>query len=484
MRILEILPQEIFICFIALFLYLTITIVIRVKKKKRDNTTTKATNSKTVKAKNFLSDIKCLIKKYKNCSNTQFYDFDRELTDILNFYDRIGELITIDIQNEILRALINMKRFDEIQSHLRNMQAHQQTNIISYLIYLSFLLNDYTIHKEEVITISKKINKTYSSSIIVSSKEMYNLIISNIVIGNINKSLELFEKEESQLECYEKYKIIEFLFSYLFENQKFQEIINHFQKIKKEYIISSIDNIKFLIKSFFKLKNFSQIEAFFNNYSKNIPIKLYGLFLEGVIKNHNVKLSQKIFDVFKNSKFITTTSYGQMMNLYSKEKDVQKCFDIFNELQQKFPDNINIIPYFILVKTLFANNQGSEAFDIFDKMKNEQKIVPDRALYELIINSCIKNKLCQKGYDYLLMSINDNIKLAKCIYEEIIDLINDSGLIEKHYLLEKINDIIKISNFSSDLHLMNKLKNIVEKDNSFASLETRTSFMRKKGSFC
>ena len=82
------------------------------------------------------------------------------------------------------------------------------------------------------------------------------------------------------------------------------------------------------------------------------------------------------------------------------------------------------------------------------------------------------------------MSINDNIKLAKCIYEEIIDLINDSNLIEKHYLLEQINDIIKISNFSSDLHLMNKINNIVEKDNSVASLETRTSLMRKKNSFC
>lgn len=488
MRILEALIPEILICSIALFIYLTITMGIRVKKHKKHNTENNENNSKKqehpLQGKNFLSNIKDLIKKYKNCSNNQYYDFDKELTDILILYEKIGEPITIDIQNEILRALINMNRVDEIQCHLRNMEAHQQTNIISYLIYLSFLLSDYTTNKEEVKIVSQKINKTYNSSFCVSAKEMYILIISNIVIGNINKSLELFEKEEALLECYEKCKIIEFLFAYLFENKQFQEIINHFQKIKNEYIINSIENIKFLIKAFYKLKKFSHIEEFYNKYNKKIPIELYGLFLEGVIKNQNVELSKKIFNIFKNSKFITIASYGQMMNLYSKQKDIQKCFEIFNELKHKFPDNINIIPYFILVKTLFANNEISTAFDIFDKMKNEQKIVPDRALYELIINSCIKNKLCQKGYDYLLMSINDNIKLAKCIYEEIIDLINDSNLIEKHYLLEQINDIIKISNFSSDLHLMNKINNIVEKDNSVASLETRTSLMRKKNSFC
>ena len=78
------------------------------------------------------------------------------------------------------------------------------------------------------------------------------------------------------------------------------------------------------------------------------------------------------------------------------------------------------------------------------------------------------------------MSINDNIKLSKYIYEEVIDLVHESDLDEKEKHLNQLNDLIKISNFSNDKALMNKLRNIVEKDNSVCSLETRTSYYKRK----
>jgi hypothetical protein len=75
------------------------------------------------------------------------------------------------------------------------------------------------------------------------------------------------------------------------------------------------------------------------------------------------------------------------------------------------------------------------------------------------------------------MSINDNIKLSKYIYEDIIDEINDSDIIEKDRLIYELNDYLKNSNFVHESSIMNKLKLIIEKD-SITSIETSYSYIK------
>ena len=81
-----------------------------------------------------------------------------------------------------------------------------------------------------------------------------------------------------------------------------------------------------------------------------------------------------------------------MMILYSKQEDVDKCISTFSELCRKFPENKSIIPYQIVMRTLFSKKEINKGLSIFDKMINEKKIKPDKILYELVIKSFINNK--------------------------------------------------------------------------------------------
>ena len=402
-------------------------------------------------------------------------NFDLNLNNLLEEYEKKGGVMTISIQNTILECLIKINRFSDSELQFDSMKQYNEINKITYLI----LLSKYN-QEEDLERIKYCLKEIENELSILNLNEflLSNLIIAYGKIDNFNKSiyyLDLFLKECSNNVFKNHYFNITtlFLINVLFQKKKINDIMNVYNKIKKLNFDKEI--LVLLIKTFQKMKKYNEIKNLYLIKKENKSEKnLLELFIESFVKGN---LYEEANEIFYSLKIPSIISYGNMLTLYSKENNLQKCEKIFNEMKKKYSNEMNIIPYQLIIKTNINNNKINEGLKIFDSMINSTKIKPDKLLYELIINSSLKNNLKKEAFNYLIMSINDNIKLSKYIYEDIIDEINDSDIIEKDRLIYELNDYLKNSNFVYESSIMNKLKMIIEKD-SITSIETSYSYIK------
>lgn len=467
---------EIIKCSIILIITIVITLSTKILKKNRKETKaeSKPKNTKRNDECSFEYNIINLITRYASCTEELFSSFDRELAEILNEFDAKGIRINADIENRILKALVDMNRETAVNLHFESMVRCNLLNLTSYWIYVKYLIHDFEKYKDNIEICVENINKA-SNYCDINIQDMITLSLINAKIDNISQSIEICEKiltkknrNQDKASCFSQ------LIPIFYEKKMYKDISRFSLYVCIDMLSSQ--SIKYIIDSYNKIKNYKAVEELYINHKSKISNDLYESVLESATRGNNILLSEEIFNKMKK----TMKSFGMMMILYSKREEVEKCISTFSELNSKFPENKSLIPYQIVMRTLFSKKEINKGLIIFDNLINEKKTKPDKILYELVIKSCIDNKIPSKGYDYLIMSINDNIKLSKYIYEEVIDLVNDSDLNEKEKHLSQLNDLIKISNFSNDKALMNKLRNIVEKDNSVCSLETRTSYYKRK----
>lgn len=469
---------EIIKCSIFLIITIVITISTKLLKKSRKEQKEKYPSkfSNESDEVSFEKNIINLITRYASCSEEKFSFFDKELAEILNQFDTKGIRITVEIENHILKALVDMNRESAVHLHFESMLRCNLFDVNSYWVYLKFLLHDFEKNRETIKICVENINKENKYSEI-NIQDLITLSLINAKIDNISQSVSICERilieknnSEDKVFCFSQ------LVPFFYEKKMYKDISRLSPYISFNQLSSQ--SLKFIIDTYNKLKNYKAVVDIYINHKEKIKEDLYESVLESTTRDNNLFLSEEIFARMKDGK--TMKSFGMMMTLYSKQEEVDKLFSTFSELSRKFPENKSIIPYQIVMRTLFSKKEINKGLSIFDKMIKEKKTKPDKILYELVIKSCIDNKKSAKGYDYLIMSINDNIKLSKYIYEEVIDLVHESDLDEKEKHLSQLNDLIKISNFSNDKALMNKLRNIVEKDNSVCSLETRTSYYKRK----
>ena len=413
--------------------------------------------------------IKNLINE-KNISN-----FDLHLTTLLDEHEKKGGKMTTSIQNTILECLIKINRLSDAELQFESMKQYNHIDTISYII----LLSKYN-QQEDLEKIKLCLNEIENEKKILNLNQflLSNLIIAYGKINNINKSiyyLDLFLKECSNNVCKNYYFNITslFLINVLFQKKKLNEIMIIYNKIKELNFDKEI--LELLLKTFQKMKKFNEIKNLYlikkQNKTEN---NILELFIESFVKGN---LYEEANEIFSSLKKPSIKSYGNMITLYSKKNNLQKCEKLFNEMKKNYSNEMNIIPYQLIIKTNINNNKIYEGLKIFDSMINSTKIKADKLLYELIINSSLKNHLKKEAFNYLIMSINDNIKLSKYIYEDLIDEINDSDIIEKDRLINELNDYLKNSNFFHESSIMNKLKMLIEKD-SITSIETSYSYIK------
>ena len=457
----------------SMLLIVLIIIIIRYKLFKRSNA--------------FEQKFKLLVNAFLSKNNSNVSTFNKELSFIIKQYASQGVPLTIANHNYILATLINYNLIKETCVHF---QTISQCNLINdesvYLFFTALITNNLYIDNKDasnwVHILDDSLRKGNARSTRVNEyKDL-------IVIGKVleNKGTEAFEtflsymnEKDGLFKLFENKKCIPFLcgmLSYIKDNNAIAKVasslpVNQFVHLSKEVL-------EIIIKACVKTKSFSLIEQLILHYqySSSFMIKCIDYFIEALSKSPNTNsfcLCESLFNKYNSD--ISISSYGIMMTIYSKES-CEKCLNLFNYIRSHKSNELSIIPYQIVIKSLIKNGNLPQAIEIFDRMQIEDNIYPDKMLYELIITACAERKMEKKAYEYLLMSIDHNIKLAKFIYEDVIDALNASDLFDKETLLNKINDLIKMSNFQHDKALMKKLKNIVEKENSVSSLETRTSY--------
>ena len=445
------------------------------------------------RSNSFEQKFKLLVNSFLSKNNSNLSAFTKELSFILEQYSSQGIPLTISNHNHVLSTLINFNLIKETCIHFHNMNQHNQINDESvYLFFSALISNNLYIEEKDASKWVNVLNDSLLKGNVNSNRA--NEYKDLIVIGKVlaNKGVEAFEtfifymhEKDGLFKLFENKKCIPFLcgmLSYIKDNSAISKVasslpINQFACLSKEIL-------EIIIKACVKIKSFNLIEQLILNYQHNssFMIKCIDYFIEALSKSPNINafnLCETLFNEYKSD--ISISSYGIMMTIYSKES-CEKCLNLFNYIKSHKSNELSIIPYQIVIKSLIKNNNLSQAIEIFDKMQSEDNIYPDKILYELIIKACTEHKMEKKAYEYLLMSINHNIKLAKFVYEDVIDALNASDIFDKETLLNKINDLIKISNFQHDKALMKKLKNIIEKENSVSSLETRTSYIVGKPS--
>ena len=467
---------ETYECMIFTFTFILCFIIGFVILKRNKNSIIKLNNEKEKEInvkKNEKKEEKEIEKQILDLINEKnISDFDLNLRNLLVEYEKKGGEMTISIQNTILECLIKINRFSDSELQFDSMKQYNQINKITYLILLSKYNQEEDLEKIQfcIKEIENELNLIKLNAFLLS-----NLIIAYGKIDNLNKSIYYFDlllKECPNNEYYFNISTL-FLIDILFQKKKLDEIMNIYNKIKKLNFDKEI--LKLLIKTFQKMKKYNEIKNLYLIKKENkIENSVLELFIESFVKGNFYEEANEIFYSLKIPSII---SYGNMLTLYSKEKNLKKCEKIFNEMKTKYANEMNIIPYQLIIKTNINNNKINEGLKIFDSMINSTKIKPDKLLYELIINSSLKNNLKKEAFNYLIMSINDNIKLSKYIYEDIIDEINDSDIIEKDRLIYELNDYLKNSNFVHESSIMNKLKIIIEKD-SITSIETSYSYIK------
>ena len=463
----------------SLFVIVLIVIIIRYKQFKRSNS--------------FEQKFKLLVNSFLSKNNSNLSAFNKEFSFILKEYSSKGIPLTITNHNHILTTLINFNLIKETCIHFQNMNQHNLINDESvYLFFTTLISNNLYIEEKDASNWVNILNDSLLKGNVNSRR--INEYKDLIIIGEVleNKGIEAFElfinymnEKDGLFKLFENKKCIPFLcgmLSYIKDNNAISKVasslpINQFVYLSKEIL-------EIVIKACVKIQSFNIIEQLIQYYQNDssFMIKCIDYFIEALSKSpsaNSFNLCENLFNQYKSD--ISISSYGIMMTIYSKES-CEKCVNLFNYIKSHKSNELSIIPYQIVIKSLIKNNNISQAIEIFDKMQTENKIYPDKILYELIIKACTEHKMEKKAYEYLLMSINHNIKLAKFIYEDVIDALNASDIFDKEVLLNKINDLIKISNFQHDKALMKKLKNIIEKENSVSSLETRTSYIVGKPS--
>jgi pentatricopeptide repeat protein len=430
----------------------------------------------------------------KQHSKNVDFNFSKEISLLKEQYILKGNEITINMNNLILKAFITLHLIEDACVYFQNMNQNEQINDETiYLFFKALITDNRYIETHDashwVIILENSLHK--GSSLNINKINEYKDLI---IIGKVfeQKSVEAYERfilymndaKDVSFKIYENKMSIPFLcgiLSYTKNNEAISTLANSLPL--NQFIPLSKEIIEIIIKACIKSKSFTLIEQLVMNYQSNSSfiIKCIDCLIEALSKSPNqnaYELCEMLFNKYQS--FISISSYGIMMSMYSKTSSYEKCLKLFNHIKTHKSNELSIIPYQIIIKTLINNNNLSQAVDIFDKMGNEDNIYPDKMLYELVIKMCCKHKMVKRAYDYLLMSINHNIKLSKFIYEDVIDALNSSDLFDKESLLNEINDLIKVSNFQHDKSLMKKLKIIVEKENSFSSLETRTSFIAGK----
>lgn len=432
--------------------------------------------NKQVSHDHFTEAIIHLQKKYENCQTSLFEVFDGELTQLLLKKERDGQTLTIEIQNIILSCLISMNRLNDALIHLNSMTINSISNQLSYVLMLEMLLNQSDKVKENICYCISQFDKLHINDNMSfnGTNDQYSLIVKAYCLqGNEISALFYYNKIQLSFSKGRKHCVKD-LFELLDNKKKYQEIYQLFNQLiaseKNDTLI-----LNYLIKSLIKLKEQSEIiEQIYMKYKSSLSSPTIDDMLEYLSRANNEKA---VLAIYSSQLTHSVNSYGIMMGLYLRKNDIETTKYYFNLLlSSKYKPTLAHCQ--IMIKALFQYHKPTQGISVFNTMQNEWNISPDKELYELMIKNCIENKNEFTAYELLMQSINNNIKLEKFNYEEVLDALNASDLKNRSALISSLYNVIKVSNFKRDKHLMQKLKIMTEKETSISSNDTMAS------SFC
>lgn len=427
--------------------------------------------------------------KYKDClSDDKHRQFDDELTQALVNAEKKREEMTIDISNIILASLISMNRITEANAHFESMINNNITlNQLTYvlMIQLSLSLLDIGNNAQSNFSVNVNVNdllgyclsqldklNAEQNCLFIGSNDQYASLVKSYCHFN-NYSIGVIYYKKIPCECTSRLACINDLLFVLYNNNQYKKILELISI--DQYSFEGKDNqliLDYYLKSMIKAeKSIELIEKVFFDYQMNISQSTSDLILEYTSKYHSEQKASSFYSSQRNHSIV---SYGIMMSLYAKRKDAAMTKYYFSLL---FLSGIqpSIIHCQLMLKSLIQTNQITPAIELFDRMRLEWGMQYDKMCYELIIKACLDNKIEHKGYELLMQSINENIKLEKFYYEEMIDALNASELKDKSALMHYLFEVMQMSNFRRDKVLMKKLKILMEKDISVSSTDTMAS---------
>jgi len=111
-----------------------------------------------------------------------------------------------------------------------------------------------------------------------------------------------------------------------------------------------------------------------------------------------------------NDTMPSAITFSILIKMYSKAKNIDKAFDIYENEMPKYNVYPGLVTYTCLLQTCIHNKKCHKAIELFIKMKSEE-IEGDQITYNTLINGCIKNRYYQDAYEISVESLDKNILL-------------------------------------------------------------------------
>jgi len=139
-----------------------------------------------------------------------------------------------------------------------------------------------------------------------------------------------------------------------------------------------------------------------------------------------------------------------------------------------------IIVYTCLIQIAIRTRNICKAIDLFDALKKE-KIQPDHVVYASLVIGCLYNKKIECAKNFLLESIDNNIKLPNYIYNRFFfKVLSKYSNIKQHIKVELIEKVyLKIKGKDNKILDDETVKRITSFICNYKNIKEKSLFIKK-----
>lgn len=342
--------------------------------------------------------------------------FDSEFLKIKQDMKNRGFEMQAETENIYIDILVDQNRLEEALDHFDKVHKNIQFDLYTYTICLRIyktLLNNYHYN-------TKTTNFSKNNSSKNDIYEKYNAKINyirNVVDEKMKEYLSkhsLSHKEGISRSDYETY-IATLLDTYiaLRDNEQAKNAFNDYKPKDEGAYVSMIriytleKNLKKALDIFTSLKNEKKLE------DKTASISGYGAILNACAKLGNMKLAELILsEMFKNNIKPNSYVYSTVINGYKLANRLDLAIEAY-KLAEKDEENLSIAVVNTILNSCADEGKYDILNEIFDKSISDEKVIPDKITFSIMIKAYAKHKETLKLWDLYYYLLKNKI------YDEI-----------------------------------------------------------------
>lgn len=342
--------------------------------------------------------------------------FDLEYQKIKLDMKNRGFEMQAETENIYIDILVDQNRLEEALNHFEKVHKNIQFDLYTYTICLRIyktLLNNYHYN-------TKTTNFSKNNSSKNEIYEKYNSKINyirNLVDEKMKEYLSkhsLSHKEGISRSDYETF-IATLLdtFIALRDNEQAKNAFSEYKPKDEGAYVSMIriytleKNLKKALDVFTSLKNEKKLEG------KTASISGYGAILNACAKLGNMKLAELILsEMFKNGIQPNSYVYSTVINGYKLAQRLDLAIEAY-KLAEKDEENLSIAVVNTILNSCADEGKYDILNEIFDKSITDEKVIPDKITFSIMIKAYAKHRETLKLWDLYYYLLKNKI------YDEI-----------------------------------------------------------------